>query len=460
MAILLSCSAACSAESGDDADSSGEPLELPERYVFGSRFAGCASSVNYAEQTYRHVLLAALEAELQAVQSELEGGATFRDDEVGERLRFYYHHAALSTFVPETLEHGFVTTPPALQTTWADISERTDFGGSIAGNGSGPAHEEWATGLIGWEPSVSPHTLALTWIDAIDDLAVRYSQGDVSVDLSGAPIGIFYVSAEGLNYRELLHRLLLGAGHYWHATHVHLDVGLDSDNVEAVDDQCYTELAHAWDQAFGDWGGAREYLAFGDEAIVSEGYRDLDGDDAIDLTSEVNFGASVDAAARDLGAAQGAPTDYTAETMVAFLNGRYLIAGSSETPSDGVMQHILLQRDQAVEGWDRTLAATAVHYFNATLRDMDAAQLKFSDFAKDWSSLKGYLLMLQFNPRSHLSKDALRSIHALVGLAPVFPGDVNANGYREDLLGARTMLAEAYAFDAANVGDDAGQGGW
>ena len=96
--------------------------------------------------------------------------------------------------------------------------------------------------------------------------------------------------------------------------------GLLADNTVAVEGKPYTELEHQWDEGFGYWGGAVNYLDYTDDELASEdgraeyvnGYNDHDGDGAIDLGSEINFGASVNAAKRDRGAADGALTDMSA----------------------------------------------------------------------------------------------------------------------------------------------------
>ena len=91
---------------------------------------------------------------------------------------------------------------------------------------------------------------------------------------------------------------------------------------------------------------------------------------------------------------------------------------------------------------------------------MLADDYSFDDHAKHWSELKGFLLMLQFNPRSQVRDEDLADIHDLVGTAPVFPGDAEAGQAVADLIEARGMLAAAYQFDAALVGDEQGENGW
>ena len=60
-------------------------------------------------------------------------------------------------------------------------------------------------------------------------------------------------------------------------------------------------------------------------------------------------------------------------------------------------------RDAAVLGWEKAIAATALHYINDVLKDMakfGASDYSVLDHVKHWSELKGFALTLQFNPRS------------------------------------------------------------
>ena len=70
-------------------------------------------------------------------------------------------------------------------------------------------------------------------------------------------------------------------------------------------------------------------------------------------------------------------------------------------------------RDTALMAWEKSIAATAVHYVNDTLGDYenfgtDSFELR-SDLAKHWSELKGFVVSLQFNRRSPLNRRATRA---------------------------------------------------
>ncbi|MCA9707714.1 MAG: DUF4856 domain-containing protein [Myxococcales bacterium] len=460
---MLASAAGCDPQTSGG---SGE-VDVPDVYAFESRFDPEASSVSYSGQTFRQVLIASIEAELSKVQDELDAGAVFEAGEVAARLSFYYR------FESETggsLPHLLTTSPPPRQTTWDDISTDKDLQGKIAGNDPEGQHADWSRDLLGWSSAGSPDALVLRWFDEVDALAVAYA-AQLPVDPQGVQYQVFYVSPQGVHYGELMVKFLLGAVNYSQGTDDYLDDdadghGLLSDNTMPEEGEPFTALEHAWDEGFGYWGGARDYLAYTDDELAGEGGRpdyaagwhDTDGDGTIDLTREINFGASVNAAKRDRGSV--VPTDLSDQTMRAFLHGRAIIAAVDGDLSPEQLAALQQQRDAAVLGWEQSLAATAVHYINDVLQDMAAADYDFTGHAGHWSELKGFLLSLQFNPRARLSRDDLTRLHALVGEAPVAPGSAEADAYRADLLSARALLGTAYGFDPANLGDDAGQGGW
>ena len=443
--------------------------DVPSTYEFDSRFTD-GSSVAYSGQTFRQVLVSSLKEEMSVIQDEIASGAVFEDGEVAARLMFYYRFDSASS---GDIPHLLSTSPAPLQSTWNDISSDKDLEGKIAGNDEVGQHKDWTTEMVGWDAAASPSDLIVQWIEAVDDLAVAYSAGDIPDDPEGAQIESFYISPEGLDYQQLIQKFLLGAVNFSQGADDYLDddiegKGLLSDNTEAVEGKSYTALEHQWDEGFGYWGGASNYLDYTDDEIAAaggrpefaSGYNDIDGDGAIDLTSEINYGASVNAAKRDRGAASDAPTDMSTETMNAFLAGRHIIATAEGALSDEQLDALRAERDAALLGWEKAIAATAIHYFNDSIRDTNADEYSFSDHTKHWGELKGFLLSLQFNPHSPLNDADLATIHGLVGTAPVFPSDEGVGDYLADLVTARDLLAAAYGFDAANIGDENGENGW
>jgi hypothetical protein len=459
-------------ETEGETDTDGGELVVPEVYEFESRFEEGVSSVSYGGQSFRQVLISSLKAEMNVIQDEIAGGTIFTEGQVAGRLSFYVDFDGDTS---SDVAHLISTTPAPLQTVFGDLGSGSNLVDKIAGNDADPQHQDWATDLIGWgDPKnpPSPEELVRAWIDACDDLAVAYS-AEVPVDPNGNQIDRWFISPEGLDYQQLIQKFLLGAVNYSQGTDDYLDDasdnGLNSDNTESDDGDPYTALEHAWDEGFGYWGGARNYLEYTDDEIATadgrpeyvDGYNDYDEDGAINLQSEINFAASVNAGKRDRGAAAlGAATDYTEQTMQAFLTGRAIITHADGALSKEDMAAVQEQRDLAVDGWERALAATAIHYFNDTIKDTNAEEYSFNDHTKHWGELKGFLLALQFNPRSQVTDEQLQAIHDLVGVVPLFPGQNGVAQYLADLVSARNMLAAAYEFDAALIGDDMGENGW
>ncbi|MCR9160195.1 MAG: DUF4856 domain-containing protein [Nannocystaceae bacterium] len=453
-----------------EGDTDGGELVVPDTYEFESRFEEGVSSVAYGGQTFRQVLISSLKSEMGLIQTEIDRGTIFEEGQVAARLSFYVDFdGETSSEVP----HLVATTPAPLQTVFGDLGSGSNLVDKIAGNDADPQHQDWSSDMIGWDASDNPEDLVRDWIEACDALAVAYSSGDIPVDPDGVQIATWFVSAEGLDYQQLLQKFLLGAVNYSQGTDDYLDDasdnGINSDNTMPDDGAPYTSLEHQWDEGFGYWGASRNYLEYEDGEIATsegrpefvDGYNDANGDDAIDLQSEINFAASVNAGKRDVGAAAlGAPTDYTAQTMQAFLTGRAIITHADGALSDEDFAMLQEQRDIAVDGWERSLAATAIHYFNDTIKDTLADEYSFADHTKHWGELKGFLLALQFNPRAQVSDEDLQTIHEMVGTAPLFPTDSGVAQYIADLVAARNMLAEAYAFDDALIGDDFGENGW
>ena len=119
----------------------------------------------------------------------------------------------------------------------------------------------------------------------------------------------------------------------------------------------------------------------------------------------------------------------------------------------------------AVGAWEKAISATCIHYINDVLQDMatfGSSGYSFSSHAKHWGELKGFALGLQFNPISPLSDADFEAVHTLLGDAPVLPTDSveQIEEYETALKEARALLGAAYGFDAANLGDSGGEGGW
>jgi hypothetical protein len=344
---------------------------------------------------------------------------------------------------------------------------------------------DWSTGFQGWsDPSIaqyggsitSPEGLVTAFFETLEENALALSNGQERLGPGGEPLPV-HVTASGLDLVQLTQKFLGGAIAFHQGADDYLDDDSDGKGILSpnarVAESPYSPLEHAWDEGFGYFGAARDYAAYTDDELAAKGgregwakgYHDSDGDGAIDLLSEYNFAASVNAASRDRGSKEGAKTDFTQQAIEGFVLGRALIHNAGDTLTEAELTQLRAFRDQAIGGWEGAIAATVVHYINDTLREMakfDADGYDFLNHAKVWGEMKGFALWFQFNPRSPLSKEDFGRLHGLLGDAPVLatasPEEIAQ--YQADLREARALIATAFGFDAANLGDDQGEGGW
>lgn len=476
--LLGALLAAC----GEDGDATGD--EAAQSYEFPSRFAD-GSSVSYSGQTARWVLLEALNDFVGGLDDAIDGGAieVSQPGDLMPFLDFYFRFDSDSDGAERvSLDLGL----PILQGTFNDISSGKDLVGKIAGNDPVTDHRVWTgdtSEFRGWtDPAIaahggsidSPEGLFVALASTLEANATARSEGIERLGPTGARLPVT-VTESGVDLQQMIEKFLLGAIAFSQGADDYLDndvegKGLLADNVEPAGEGApYTALEHQWDEGFGYFGAARDYLAYTDEEIAGSGGRDAfaagahdsNGDGLLDLTSEVNFGLAVNAAKRDRDAI--VPTDFSGDAMAAFLEGRALIADAGGALNDAELDALIVQRDRALFAWESALAATVVHYINETLQvmqDFDTDAYNVLEHAKVWSEMKGFALAFQFNPHSPVLADFDR-FHALVGDAPVLPGDADAAAvYAADLLEARDLLGRAFAFDRANLGDERGENGW
>lgn len=465
--LVAACGGDTDGENGDV-----DEVTLPSTYSFESRFEPETSSVSYSGQVARQVLVTDLKNYIGGLGEEIDTGAfeaTDTETVVGA-LDFYFRFDSESD---GSTSIGLETTPEPAQGSYTDISSGKDLVGKIAGNDSVTDHQDWSTEFVGWDGASSPEALVELYFEAIAENAVARYNGNEETGPNGEALPV-YVDAQGRDFQQLTQKFLLGAINFSQGADDYLDddtdgKGLLSDNTESDDGAPFTALEHQWDEGFGYFGAARNYGDYTDEEIAGKGgrdgwangYHDSDGNGAIDLNSEYNFGHSQNAAKRDLGAAEGAETDFTKEAWEGFRRGRAIITSADGALTEDELQQLRDARDQAVEAWEKAIAATVVHYINDTLQLMaaDAADYDFIKHAKVWSEMKGFALSFQFNPNSPILSD-FAQMHDLMGDAPALPGDENFDSYADDLRTARTLIGDAYGFDAANLGDDNGEGGW
>lgn len=442
---------------------------LMDRYNFDSQFNAEESSVSYSGQIARHALIAELNHYINTqLQDELDDGTLTTRQDVLNRLNLYFRTTELQ--YPD-LAINFLEN--AEQNLISDISgSHKNLVGKLAGNDTGGQHEDWNNGAFaGWNVrgSTTPEDLVDILFGMLADNAVAHLNGTIRQDFNGNDITKVYITTDGKDLKQLIQKFLLMAIPFSQGTDDYLGSDTDGKGLKTNNNQstgkAYSNLEHQFDEGFGYFGAAVNYLEYTDTEISGKvsgdngrtdwnSYHDTDGNGSINLKSEYNWGQSVNAAKRDRGTASNSnPTDFTKQVMDAFLAGRKLIndnAGSALTTDQQAQleQHAAT----AVDAWERAIVATVIHYINDTHADLGTIgsdEFSFADLAKHHSEMKGFALGIQFNERSQLSDDDFETVHQLMGTAPVMQGDVAA--YRDGLLQARSILQNAYGFNAENV---------
>ncbi|MFT6206673.1 MAG: hypothetical protein ACJA0T_000576 [Colwellia sp.] len=447
--------------------------DLLDTYKFESKLITDESSVGYTGQIARHALISELTSYIgSGLQADIDANKFADKAAVIEKLNSYfrttsnqYENNFSLTFLDDT-KQPFIT----------DISSSAkNLVGKIAGNDASRMRKDWTDGtsFVGAGADMTPETLVDAYFDQLADNAV---DANIRLDeATNSPITKVYVNTDGTDLKQLLQKFLLMSITYSQATDDYLDEGLAIDNIDPRGTgKADTALEHGFDEGFGYFGAARNYLEYTDKEIAGKvkaddattgrtdwnGKHDTDGDGLFDLTSEVNLGSSANAAKRDIGSASNAnPTDYTKDAMEAFLSARKMIndnVGSVFTAEQTTA--LETQRDNIVHAWEKAIAATVVHYINDLRGDLAKSgdDYSYEDVAKHWSEMKGFALGLQFNPHSPITDAEFAEIHSYFGQKPVLlpfgSADKTAvTTYIADLEKARDILQEALGLDADNV---------
>jgi hypothetical protein len=285
-----------------------------------------------------------------------------------------------------------------------------------------------------------------------------------------------HISESGLDLAEFSQKLFHTALSFSQAAGSNLSVdlsngkGLLADNTNILENQFYTQLQHQWDEAYGYFGAARNYLDYSDEQIAKgislDSYSDNELTDLatgenywsqvygeqdyeISLMTEKNLGLSGYAGRRDMGA-KLKNTDFTSVIADSFIKGRYLI---QEKPQD-YLKYAQAYSIIALAEWEKVIASSVVHYINDLLNvysEYGSQDYHFEELAKNFSEMKGLALAFQFNPSSLMSRDRFITLHKLMGDTPVKPETVEMKGYQDNLIKARDLIENTYSFDPANV---------
>ena len=442
--------------------------DLLDYYEFESKAMPGESSVSYSGQIARQLLISDL---FKLIGAELSDASTFdtngtfvNREAVMNALNSYFDVADYDVASQRLM---LTTTTPGAQTILAEISGSSKkLVNKIAGNDATGQHKDWNNGeFAGWgeKGSTTPEALVRTFFSMLADNAQTQLDGTVRQDPFGNDITNISLTSDGRDLRQLIQKFLSMSVSFSQGVDDYLDndvdgKGLLSDHTDT--EKAYTSLEHQFDEAFGYFGAARDYLDYSDEEVATKGgrddwqlYHDTNGDGEIDFNSEYNFGHSANAAKRDRGATVA--TDFSKEAMDAFLQGRKLLNDTAGVAlTDEQRTELYGYRDIAVLTWEKAIAATVVHYINDVDADLDKIgtdDFSYSTIAKHWSEMKGFALGLQFNKATPLSDADFITVHTMLGDMPVLTGEDEVLAYRANLLVARDLLQAAYAFNAENA---------
>jgi hypothetical protein len=471
---LLSASmmlAACGSSSDSD------PIATPA-YSFESVVNGSTeSSVSYFGQATRHALITELKAligseELYEVSQNDAGQAA-----VIAKLKSVYAAGTIDNsdsgknLVEENLYTGADATPTGssislkstgtslLQFDFSLMSSGKNLMAKMAGQDNALTQPffGWTTPAtidMGKDTEVDniqdvPHSLVLEWFGEIAKLATDNDGTTTFVD----PV-------TGRDYQQLIQKFVLGALAYSQGAEDYLKAGkgLTSDNSQGKDGGVYSALEHSWDEGFGYFGAGRDYVNRTDSDNKSIPDFDQNQDGQIDIKAEYNFGHSINAVKRDLGASEASPVDFSATAFNAFKAGRQIIQDNYGTnPVEGTGYHVELeaQADIALANWEKAIAATVIHYINEVIVDTQSLgsndEASVEDRAKHWSEMKGFALSLQFSPKSSIDMDDLLTVLNNMREGPALIDGSDADSFITDLLAARTLVQNAYGFLLVNT---------
>ncbi|MCK8044819.1 DUF4856 domain-containing protein [Shewanella sp. 1CM18E] len=451
--------------------------DVMDRYTFDSKLIDGDSSVAYTGQTGRHVLIAELNNYIKnQLEADVDAGNLADKAAVLAKLNYFYrpdkdteYDDIAITFIDNSKD-GLLS----------DITGYKSILEKVAGNDTGGQHKDWNNGAFaGWGAtgSTTPTDLVAALFDRLADNAVDKINGSVRKDVLGKDIAKVYVDENGVDLAQLIQKFLLMSVAYSQSSDDYFGVdtdgkGLRTDNTGPAKGDAskpYTNLEHQFDEGFGYFGAAVNYLEYSDVEIAGKvadgngrsdwnGSHDTDADGKIDLRSEYNFGQSVNAAKRDLGTADNAAaTDYTKQAMEAFIAGRKLINDNvPQALTDAQLEELKGFAMTGLDAWERAIVATVVHYINDVTADLapladggDSADFNYENLAKHYSEMKGFALGLQFSEYAGITDADFVKLHELMGEEPVLTGDVDA--YIAELSEARDILEASYELDADNV---------
>lgn len=264
-----------------------------------------------------------------------------------------------------------------------------------------------------------------------DSIQLWFSQIEAMSGSAGT-----YVRADGVDLKQMVEKTLMGAVFYYRAVNDYLNPIASKDNSTVTPGQG-TTMEHAWDEAFGYFGAARDFNTYTDAEIISPGKKDSNGDGTFDPQSEVNYYYAQTAAKRDAGAsafASGSQTNFTGTIFSEFLKGRAGISNKEYSPRDNAVTSIK-------QNWDKIIAATVIHYINEVKSDITNSGV---DLNKHWAEMKGYFNMIPHNNTNMLGTSNIATINGYIGNKP-------ADATIANLDAAAGIIKTAYGFTTEQI---------
>jgi hypothetical protein len=437
----------------------------PSTYVFKSQFDG-KDSVNYKGQSFRQILIEELKTYMSALKRGNYPGTTEQSrDAVMSYLNF---NNKSSPQAPGAINGNsfFQMKAYELNQNEATIAEGYLYddlqnpGKKLLDKLAGNDNPLRRGKLYGWNDIIkTPEELLLTWVK---EFSLNSTEGDSFTvpngNLPAQRIDSADTTADGKNLTELTQKFLQGAVSYSQAAEDYLSTDLGANKGLMADNEAiyekgsnYTALEHFFDEAYGYFGGTRDFSLYTDEQLAKSLSIDTNADGEISLLNEKNHGLAKNYARVDL-AAKDKKLDLTKEVIIPLIRARHLIT----VKPDGYKNYVIANAQLALGTWEKTIAALSIIYIN-NLSKMYAAygteSYNFKTFTKFWSELKGFSLGLQFNPKAILSDADFDKFQALIGEQPVLAHSdaQSVENYKKNLIAAREIMAKAYGFSEINV---------
>lgn len=216
----------------------------------------------------------------------------------------------------------------------------------------------------------------------------------------------YLVGEDGLDHAQVIEKGLMGACFYYQATSVYF--GPDRMNVdnEIVEPGEGTEMEHHWDEAFGYFGVPIDFPLNTDGVFFW-------GDYSVKRNAVLNCNQPA---------------------MDAFLKGRAAISNNDLEARDEAIQ-------EARETWELISVATALHYLNIGIDQFEDMAIRSHAI----SEAIGFIYTLQFNQGKNISNAQVSSLLNLIAGSDDFQSMNLYNITVEDLLSARSTLAEQFS---------------